>query len=146
VRDEVFDGHPVYVLAAGNNEYPHEKETLRVLATISRGKTISRNDPPSLPLDWPLKVGLRWQNNYVLKDIEGKPHEKIETEVVVGDAEMVRVPAGSFPALRLETYATPGGELISDQWYAPAVKWFVKSKFYREDGVVEQNLVGFKAD
>jgi hypothetical protein len=116
------------------------------LATISRGKTISKNDPPSLPLDWPLKVGLRWQNNYVLKDIEGKPHEKIETEVVVGDAETVRVPAGSFPALRVETYASPGGELISDQWYAPAVKWFVKSKFYREDGVVEQNLVSFKAD
>jgi hypothetical protein len=146
VRDEIFDGRPVYVLATGNNEYPHEKETLRVLATISRGKTISKNDPPSLPLDWPLKVGLRWQNNYVLKDIEGKPHEKIETEVVVGDAETVRVPAGSFPALRVETYASPGGELISDQWYAPAVKWFVKSKFYREDGVVEQNLVSFKAD
>jgi len=145
-REEVFDGTPVYVLAAGRNEYPHDKESLSVLATVSGGKTVSKNDPPSLPLNWPLKVGLRWENQYVLQDLERKQSEKIDTEVVVAAFETIRVRAGTFPAFRIETYAAPGGELISDQWYAPAVKWFVKSRFYREDGVVEQDLVSFKTE
>ncbi len=146
VREEVFEGRPVYILAAGNNEYPHEKDTLAVLATLTGGKVAMKNDPPSLTLDWPLEVGKHWENHYVIQDVEQKHSEKIDTEVVVGDFEVVRVPAGSFPAYRIETYASSGGELLSDQWYAPAVKWFVKSRFYREDGVVEQSLAAFKLD
>ncbi|HEY6197689.1 MAG TPA: hypothetical protein VI231_03700 [Candidatus Binatia bacterium] len=146
VREETFDGIPAYVLAMGNKEYPHEKDTLAVLATLSGGKVVIKNDPPSLTLDWPLEVGKRWENHYVIQDVEEKQSAKIDTEVVVGDFEVIRVPAGSFPAFRIETYASPGGELISDQWYAPAVKWFVKSKFYREDGVIEQSLAAFKLD
>ena len=146
VREDIFEGTPVFVLSAGKSEYPHDKDTLSVLATLSSGQTVSKNDPPSLPLDWPLKVGIQWENDYVVQELEHKQSEQIETEVVVAALEMVRVPAGTFPAFRIETYALPGGELISDQWYAPAVKWFVKSKFYREDGVIEQDLVSFKTD
>ncbi len=146
VREEVFEGVPAYVLSAGNKEYPHEKATLAVLATVSNGKVVIKNSPPSLTLAWPLEVGKRWQNQYTIQDVEDKQSAKINTEVIVGDFEIVRVPAGSFPAFRIETYTSPGGELISDQWYAPAVKWFVKSKFYREDGVVEQGLAAFKLD
>lgn len=146
VRDEIFGGVPAYVLSAGNKEYPHEKATLAVLATLSNGKVVIKNEPASLTLAWPLEVGKRWKNEYVIQDVEAKQSAKINTEVIVGDFEIVRVPAGSFPAFRIETYTSPGGELISDQWYAPAVKWFVKSKFYREDGVVEQSLAAFKLD
>jgi hypothetical protein len=146
VREEIFEGVPAYVLSAGNNEYPHEKATLAVLATLSNGKVVIKNTPPSLTLAWPLEVGKRWKNQYTIQDVEQKQSAKIDTEVLVGDFEIVRVPAGSFPAFRIETYTSPGGELISDQWYAPAVKWFVKSKFYREDGVVDQSLAAFKLD
>lgn len=146
VRADMFEGTPVYVLSVGKNEYPHDQRSLSVLATLSGGKTVSKNAPPSLPLDWPLRVGLQWDNNYVQQDLEHKQNESIQTRVIVADFETVRVPAGTFQAFRLETYATPGGELLSDQWYAPAVKWFIKSKFYREDGVVEQDLISFKAD
>ncbi|HEX2385274.1 MAG TPA: hypothetical protein VHL99_01855 [Candidatus Binatia bacterium] len=146
VREDVFDGTPVYVLSAGKNEYPHDQRSLSVLAILSGGKMVSKNDPPSLPLNWPLKVGLTWDNDYVAQDLEHKQNETIQTRILVADFETVRVPAGTFPAFRIETYASPGGELLSDQWYAPTVKWFVKSKFYREDGVVEQDLISFKAD
>ena len=60
--------------------------------------------------------------------------------------EEIRVPAGTFEAFRVETYETQSGELISEQWYAPEVRWFVKSKIYREEGVVEQELMSFKLD
>jgi hypothetical protein len=146
VREDFFADDPVYVLAAGKNEYPHDKASLAVLGALSGGTTVSKNNPPSLTLDWPLDIGKRWENDYVLHDLEHKRNEKIETEIIVGDFEIIRVPAGTFPSFRVETYASPGGELISEQWYAPEVKWFVKSKFYREDGVIEQDLVAFKLD
>jgi hypothetical protein len=146
VREDVFEGTPVYILSAGKNEYPHDQRSLSVLATLSGGKTVSKNEPPSLPIDWPLKVGLHWDNDYVLQDLEHKQSETIQTRIIVADFETVRVPAGTFPAFRIETYSSPGGELLSDQWYAPTVKWFVKSKFYREDGMIEQDLISFKAD
>src|SRR5262249_34941965 len=117
VREDVFDGVPVYILAAGKNEYPHDKESLSVLAALSGGNTLSKNDPPSLPLNWPLRVGLKWENDYVVVDAEHKQTAKIETRVVVADFETVHVPAGAFPSFRIETYTA--GSLISDQWYAP---------------------------
>jgi hypothetical protein len=58
----------------------------------------------------------------------------------------VRVPAGTFAAFRVETYETQSGELFSEQWYAPEVRWFVKSKIYREEGSIEQQLLNFKLD
>lgn len=144
VREDVFEDTPVYVLDVGKNEYPHDKETLSVLGTLSEGKAVGKNDPPSLPLEWPLKVGKRWRNHYVAFDLEHNQSDEIDTDVMVTDIDLVRVPAGAFPAFRIETYAN--GELISEQWYAPEARWFVKSRFYREDGVVEQSLVSFKAD
>lgn len=145
-REEVFEKTPSYVLAIGSNEYPHTKDNLSVLATVSRGKTVSKNDPPSTPLAWPLEAGKQWQNKFVAENAEQRRSQKIDTEVVVAAVEKVRVPAGTFAAFRLETYETQSGELFSEQWYAPEVRWFVKSKIYREEGSVEQQLLNFKLD
>lgn len=146
VREETFEDVPAYVVSIGTKEYPHAKETLGVLATLSEGKTISKNTPPSQPLAWPLEVGKQWSNDFAMEAPERKGGPKIETEIVVGAAEEVRVPAGVFQALRVETYAAYTGELVSEQWYAPRVKWLVRSRVYREEGVIEQQLVDFKID
>ncbi|MGH7767831.1 MAG: hypothetical protein ACREQP_10285, partial [Candidatus Binatia bacterium] len=143
-REAVFEKSPSYVLAIGKNEYPHAKDNLGVLATISGGKTINKNDPPSLPLAWPLEAGKQWRNSYVSEDAERKRTQRIDTEVVVAALEEVRVPAGIFEAFRVETYDTQTGELISEQWYAPRARWFVKTRIYRDEGPLEQELLSFK--
>jgi hypothetical protein len=145
-REEVFEKTPSYVLAIGSNEYPHTKNNLSVLATVSGGKTLSKNDPPSTPLLWPLEAGKQWQNKFVAENGEPRRSQKIDTEAVVAAVEEVRVPAGTFAAFRVETYETQSGELFSEQWYAPEVRWFVKSKIYREEGSIEQQLLNFKLD
>jgi hypothetical protein len=145
-REEVFEKSPSYVLAIGKKEYPHAKNNLGVLATLSGGKTIDKNDPPSLPLAWPLETGKQWRNSYVSEDAERKRTQRIDTEVVVAALEEVRVPAGIFEAFRVETYDTQTGELISEQWYAPRARWFVKTRIYRDEGPLEQALMSFKID
>ena len=145
-REEVFEQSPSYVLAIGKNEYPHAKINLGVLATVSGGKTINKNDPPSLPLAWPLETGKKWRNSYMSVDAERKRAQRIDTEVVVAALEEVRVPAGIFEAFRVETYDTQTGELISEQWYAPRARWFVKTKIYRDEGPLDQELISFKLD
>jgi hypothetical protein len=145
-REEVFEESPTYVLAIGKNEYPHAKIDLGVLATFSGGKTINKNEPPSLPLAWPLETGKQWRNSYVSVDAERKRTQRIDTEVAVAELEEVRVPAGTFEAFRVETYDTQTGELISEQWYAPRARWLVKSRIYRDEGPLEQELIGFKLD
>jgi hypothetical protein len=65
---------------------------------------------------------------------------------VVAAVEEITVPAGKFAAFRIETYAAQTGELISEQWYAPEVRWFAKTKIYREEGPIEQDLLRFKLD
>jgi len=66
--------------------------------------------------------------------------------VVVAALEEVRVPAGNFAAFRVETYDTQTGELISEQWYAPRARWFVKIRIYRDEGPLVQELISFKLD
>ncbi|HEY2989462.1 MAG TPA: hypothetical protein VGL11_17150 [Candidatus Binatia bacterium] len=145
-REELFEKIPAYVLAIGRNEYPHAKGTLGVLATLSGGKTVIKNDPPSLPLTWPLEAGKQWRNSYAVESPEQKRVQNIDTEVVVAAVEEITVPAGKFAAFRIETYAAQTGELISEQWYAPEVRWFAKTKIYREEGPIEQDLLRFKLD
>ena len=145
-REEMFEKTPSYVLAIGRNEYPHTKDNLSVLATVSGGKTLSKNDPPDTPLAWPLEAGKQWQNKFVAENPEQRRSQRIDTEAVVAAVEDIRVPAGKFAAFKIETYETQSGELISEQWYAPEVRWFVKSKIYREEGPVEQELISFKLD
>lgn len=145
-REEIFENVPVYVLTVGKNEYPHSKDTLSVLATLFEGQTVSKNDPPSLPFNWPLATGKEWHNTFAVATGDPKQNQTIDTEVVVAGVEEVGVPAGVFAAFRIETYASQTGDLISEQWYAPRVRWLVKTKTYREEGVIEQQLVKFKID
>ena len=146
VREETFDGVPAYLLKFGNNEYLYTRDRLGHLATLSGGKTTVKNTPPFDLLSWPLEAGKAWKHDGVTENVSLKSSQKIETEAIITAVEAVQVPAGVFEAFRIETYAYRTGELISEQWYSPQVKWFVKTKAYRAEGVIEQELTGYKLD
>ena len=146
VREETFDGIPAYLLKFGNNEYLYTKDRLDHLATLSGGKVLVKNRPPFGLLSWPLEAGKAWKHEGVTENVPLKSSQKIETEAILTAVETVKVPAGAFEAFRIETYANRTGELISEQWYSPQVKWFVKTKVYRDDGVIEQELTSYKVE
>jgi hypothetical protein len=146
VREEIFDGVPAYILRLGANDYIHTKDTLALSATLSGGKTITKNSPPLLWLSWPLAASKEWRNTSVVENLEQKSSQRMDVETVVAGVEEILVPAGRFEAYRIETYNFHTGELMFEQWYAPRVKWVVKSKDYRQEGVIEQELQSFKID
>lgn len=146
VREDTFDGVPAYLLKFGNNEYLYTKDRLAHLATLSGGKALVKNRPPFGLLSGPLEAGKTWKHEGVTENVLLNSSRKIETEAFITAVETVKVPAGAFEAFRIETYAYRTGELISEQWYAPQVKWFAKTKAYRDDGVIEQELTGYKVD
>ena len=146
VREESFDGVPTYVLRVGKNEYLHAKDDLSLLATLSEGRTVTKNTPPLQLAAWPLEVDKEWRNTILIENVERKTSQKIDMESMVATAEEIKVPAGTFEAFKFETYAYQTGELVSEQWYSPQVKWLVKSKTYRQEGAIEQELVSLKLD
>ena len=80
------------------------------------------------------------------ENVQLKSSQKIAAEAVIAAVEPVKVTAGAFDAFRIETYASQTGELVSEQWYSPQTKWFVKSRSYRQEGVIEFELTSYKLD
>ena len=146
VKEDVFNGLPSYMVKAEGNENFYAKDGFGLLATVSKGKVLSKRDLPRHNLSWPLEVGKEWQNAYTLERIEQKSSQRFDQRMVVTKIEEVKVPAGNFQALKIEVSTSRGGNLVEELWYAPQVKWFVKSKFYSQNGVREEELISFKVD
>jgi hypothetical protein len=146
VREELFEGVPVYVVKRGASEDFYTKDTLGLLATVSAGRVTVKRSAPFQPLAWPMEVGKEWTNSYVVQREGEQSSETQVSRVVVSKIERVSVPAGSFDAFKTEIYNTRTVTLLNEYWYAPAVKWFVKSRVYNPEGVREENLSSFKLD
>lgn len=74
-------------------------------------------DPPCPWLPFPLAQGAELEDTFL--DAEG---ERRGRWMRVGGSEEVRVPAGTFACIRVDTeIETPDGPLVLADWYAPAV-------------------------
>lgn len=142
-KEDELDGVAAYVVKVGNNEAYYSKQTLGLLATVSKGKLISKRSSPLEYFSWPLESGKEWRDAFVLENLEQKTTRKFENLHVVAGLEDRSVPAGTFESVKIETYAPNGGVLLAERWYAPGVKWFVKIREYLQDGVHEEELTSF---
>ena len=146
LREESFAGVPAYVVRAGKNENFYAKEVLGLLATKAGGKITLRRDVPYQPLSWPLEVGKEWKNSYVLERLEEKSSQRYDNRIFVSKVEAVQVPAGTFETFKIEVYGAHSGNLQTEYWYSPQVKWFVRTRTYEQDGVREEELLNYKID
>lgn len=146
IREDTYEGVPVWVIRAGRNENSYAKDVLGLLATMSGGKLITKRNTPYQFFSWPLEVGKEWSNAYVLERVEEKSSQTVDSRMVVANLEEIKVPAGTFEAFKIEAHNNFTGTLHSENWYSPKVKWFVKSKTYLTNGVREEDLVSFTAD
>jgi hypothetical protein len=144
VREESLAGVPSYVLRTGKEEQFYTKEALGLLATMSGGKLVLKREPPDARFSWPLVVGKEWRSSYLLENIAERSTEKFDYRMVVSGVEVVKVPAGTFAAFKIELYY--GSDLLFEYWYSPKAKWFVKIKTYPSGGMREWELISFKAD
>jgi hypothetical protein len=145
-REEMVDGLLTYVLRAGNSADFLSRETLGLIATASQEKLLTKRSGPHEFFSWPLTVGKEWRTSFVVENIAQKTSQKLAYVKVIAGVEEVKVPAGMFEALKIETYGTESGILVTEQWYAPKARWFVKTRSYLQDGVREEELASFKFD
>jgi hypothetical protein len=147
-KEDFYHGIPGFVVKVDNEEVFYTKETLGLVATVKDGKVSTNRDRPNEFFAWPLEAAKQWKNNYTLEDLDRKETGVIDRLMVAPNMEEVRVPAGTFQAVKIEAYDNKSGRLDAEYWYSPTAKWFVKSINYgMADGFVrEQRLVSFKID
>ena len=113
---------------------------------MAGGKVTLRRDAPYQPLSWPLEVGKEWKNSFTLEKLEEKSSQRYDNRIVVSKVEAVQVPAGTYEAFKIEVYGVYTGNLLSEYWYSPQVKWFVRTRAYEQNGVREEELLSYKID
>jgi len=146
IREDTFEGVPSYVMKVGVNENFYTRDILGLLATVARGKVISKRNLPFQPLSWPLEIEKEWRNSFMLERLGGKSSQTADNQMMVSNIEEVKVPAGTFEAFKIEVYGSSSGNLLEERWYSPKVKWFVKERIYLSSGVREEELISFKVD
>jgi hypothetical protein len=146
VREDVFDGIPVYVMRVGKNEYSYTKDALTFLADVLNGKLTIKRTPGYQMFSWPMYVGKEWRSTYVSENLVEKSSQNIDVRVVVSSRERVQVTAGVFDAHKIDIYNAYTGNFLEEHWYSSETKWLIKSRRYLQAGLREEELISFKAD
>lgn len=147
VREDEFERVPAYVIKMDEVEGFHTKKTLERIAAMRDGKLVNKRDNPSHDLSWPLVAGKQWKNTFTWEDLVHKSKHKIDFSMVVSNIEKITVPAGNFVAARIEGYDSKSGRLMTEYWYSPTTKWFIKTRAYDTTvPFVEEELTSFKID
>jgi hypothetical protein len=96
--------------------------SLNWIGSFADGKELESAEPCIQVFNWPLKIGKKWNSNYTVKEYSGGAHlSHSKTGVNIRTYEEVKVPAGTFKALRIQA----GEETF---WYAPSIGWAVKEQ------------------
>jgi hypothetical protein len=139
---------PVFVVTLNGDEELYAKETLGLIATKKNGQLRTERDKSNEFFNWPLVTAKEWRNAYSIQDFVNRDSGSIDRWMVIADMEEVRVPAGTFKAVKIEAYDNKSGRLDAEYWYSPTARWFVKIRNYGlADGFVrEQQLLNLKLD
>ncbi len=139
---------PAFLLRDGSEETARSMEDMGILETRKNGTIMSRYDRSGSLFTWPLVAGKQWTATYSIEDIESKKTRAVQRVRFVAGSELVKVPAGTFKAVKLEFYAPRTGRLIGEYWYSPETRWFVKTVSYESVNAYyrEEQLVSYKLE
>ena len=142
VGEDTYRGRPIFVIKVSPDaENLYDKDSV-LLALRENGKIVSESVSREPFYPWPLQPGKESTGIFGLKDVNGKISFKLERSWVVIGFEQIHVPAGTFKAIKLETFEGWTGAMLGEYWYAPEVKWFVKRRLYApSSGVTEDELI-----
>lgn len=144
-KEETYNGVPVYIVANATEERSYTRDTLGLFVTTRNGRLVESRDKPYEHFNWPLKQDKRWTTTFNYHNLETDFKRAFTRIVLVRGIDQVMVPAGVFRAVRLQAFDDVSGQLVGEYWYAPAVKWIVRSRAYQSShGVMsELQLVSF---
>jgi hypothetical protein len=140
IAEESFRGAPVFVVETGADEELYTKDSFAFVGSRRDGKLISEVDKAYQFVSWPLERGKEWRISFTHKDLPGGSRRDYDQIIVVMGSDKIRVRAGEYHAIKLESYGALTGHLRAEYWYSPEAKWFVKARIYTQFGVAEEDL------
>jgi hypothetical protein len=143
IREDNCADVPSWIVKVGRNELCYTKDLLGELAVMSGGKLITKRTPPRSFVSWPLEVGKEWRDTYLLENAQEKSSRRLAIRRVASNIEEITTPAGKFAVFKIDSYNQSGGGLVTEYWYSPAVKWFVKLRETLSAGMREEELISF---
>jgi len=146
LRKDNYQGVETFVLQAGDDELFVAENSLAVMSIFRAGKPVMTVSNPNGFLRWPLRNNEEWRYSSTRKDFENGSTYPVDHMMTVSGMETVQVPAGNIEAAKIESYGYKTGRLLTEYWYSPKFKWFVKSRQYKPDGLHQEELVGAAVD
>ncbi len=143
-RIEALDAVPHYVIKTGPREVFYRVSDLA--ATLERldGVVVMRETPPRLHYEWPLAVGKSWEEDHKYERPADRTTSDLKSRWTVDVEEVISVPAGTFRTLKITWRNRTTNRVVSEMWYAPDVKQWVKIREFLTSGTRERELIGFK--
>lgn len=146
-REQLVDGTEYYVIKSGTTrEFFYQKADLAWRMEVVNGTVESRANPAQLRYVWPLTVGGAWdQTVIVTTDRQGNSstETRARTCQVTGE-ETVTVAAGVYRTVKTVCRDKVTNEVVSQMWYAPEAKHWVKEWSRFPWGVQERELMAVK--
>jgi hypothetical protein len=150
-REQVVDGTEYYVIASSTSqgvarEFFYQKSDLAWRMLKVNGHVESTAEPAQLRYIWPLVIGSTWEQTVTVTTVrDGKSSKETNARScrVIGE-ETVTVAAGIYRAIKTECRDTKNGELVSQLWYAPEAKHWVKEWARYSWGVQEREVMSVR--
>jgi hypothetical protein len=143
-RIETLDGEPNYVVTTGTREIFHRVSDLASTLERVDGVVVVRDTPARLMYTWPLAVGKSWEESHKQERPVERSTVERKSQWTVEAEETVSVPAGTFRTLRITWRNKNTGAVVTEMWYAPDVKQWVKIREVLSNGIREREMVSFK--
>lgn len=117
-------------------------DSLGLAAVMKNGIMDSSYNPALLTYDWPLFVGKQWDSKGELTRNGGTMN--LSTHYEVKGFGKVKVPAGEFDTYYILSKSDYGAR-ITELWYSPKAKNYVKGVVYTNSGRSVEELADYKA-
>lgn len=132
-----------YHVAREDGKETFYDQSLGLMVIFNGGNADTKYEPALHPFDFPLFVGKRWDASGDMHRATG--HIELSNHFEVKGYGRVKVPAGEFDAFYIMNRSDYGAR-ISELWYSPAVKNYVKGVLYTDNGKVTEELSSFKSE
>jgi hypothetical protein len=118
-------------------------QSLGLMAVFGSGIVDTDYDPALHPFDFPLFLGKRWDASGEMRRNNGSMDVSLHYEVK--GYGKIKVPAGEFNAYYIMGRSDYGAR-ITELWYCPEVKNYVKGVLYTNNGKLIEELSRFKLE
>ena len=128
VTGEGPEGYVLRISGTGRDITQWWTRDLHIARQEVVGRGMARYDPPAPYFTWPLALGKEWTQTYTYQDERGAGSYTNRWRIGK-EEELVKVPAGSFMAVRIERLGA-GDVPLDTYWYASVVRYWVKLESY----------------